>query len=98
MPMGLNAAKAKLQLDLQNALKDAFKATFILGPGDEGENIANRFAQKGAGPMADAILNFVSQAQVVGNHSMLAGIIAPPMTGGPCSGALPFTGTELSLV
>lgn len=98
MPMGLNAAKTKLQMDLQNALKDGYKATFILGAGDNGEEMATKFAQKAAGPMADAILNFVSQAQIVGNHSMLAGIIAPPMVGGPCSGALPFTGTELSLV
>lgn len=98
MPIGLSAAKAKLQMDIQNALKDGFKATFILGDGNDGDMIATKFAQKASGPMADAILSFVQQAQIVGNNSMLATIIAPPMTGGPCSGTLAFTGTELSLM
>lgn len=106
MGMGLNAAKAKLQMDIQKALedafKDAYKATFIYGGGDEGDEIASKFAKKGAqtaaGPMADAILNFVSQAQVVGQNAMVSSIIAPPMTGGPCTGVLAFTGTELSLM
>jgi hypothetical protein len=106
MGMGLNAAKAKLQQDIQKALedafKDAYKATFIYGGGDEGDEIASKFAKKGAqtaaGPMADAILNFVSQAQVVGQNAMVSSIIAPPMVGGPCTGVLAFTGTELSLI
>lgn len=104
--IGLSAAKAKLQLDIQNALNDAFKeaykATFIYGAGDEGEIIATKFAaegsQKAAGPIADAILNFVSQAQITGQNAMVSSIVAPPMTGGPCTGVLSFTGTELSLV
>jgi hypothetical protein len=29
---------------------------------------------------------------------MVSSIIAPPMTGGPCTGVLAFTGTELSLM
>lgn len=106
MGMGLNAAKAKLQQDIQKALedafKDAYKATFIYGGGDEGDEIASKFAKKGAqtaaGPMADAILNFVSQAQITGQNAMVSSIIAPPMTGGPCTGVLAFTGTELSLM
>lgn len=104
--IGLSAAKAKLQLDIQNALNDAFKeaykATFIYGAGDEGEMLATKFAMKGsqkaAGPIADAILNFVSQAQITGQNAMVSSIIAPPMTGGPCTGVLSFTGTELSLI
>lgn len=96
--MGLSAAKAKLQMDIQNALKDGFKATYLLGDGDDGDTMAMKFAQKASGPMADAILSFVQQAQIVGTHSLLATVIAPPMTGGPCSGTLAFTGTELSLV
>jgi hypothetical protein len=106
MGMGLNAAKAKLQQDIQKALNDAFKeaykATFIYGGGDEGDTIATKFADKGAqtaaGPIADAILNFVSQAQITGQNAMVSSIIAPPMTGGPCTGVLAFTGTELSLI
>lgn len=106
MGMGLNAAKAKLKKELETALNDAFKeaykATFIYGGGDEGDSIASKFAKKGAetaaGPIADAILNFVSQAQITGQNAMVSTIIAPPMTGGPCTGVLAFTGTELSLM
>jgi hypothetical protein len=104
--MTLNAAKAKLKKELEAALNDAFKeaykATFIYGGGDEGDSIASKFAKKGAetaaGPIADAILNFVSQAQITGQNAMVSTIIAPPMTGGPCTGVLAFTGTELSLM
>ena len=106
MGMGLNAAKAKLQQDIQKALNDAFKeaykATFIYGGGDEGDFIATKFADKGAqtaaGPIADAILNFVSQAQIVGTNPVVQTIIATPTVGGPCNGVLNFNGTELSLV
>lgn len=106
MGMGLNAAKAKLQQDIQKALNDAFKeaykATFIYGCGDEGDSIATKFADKGAqtaaGPIADAILNFVSQAQIVGTNPVVQTIIATPTVGGPCNGVLNFNGTELSLV
>lgn len=104
--IGLNAAKVKLQLDIQNALnnafKEAYKATFIYGYGDEGEIIATKFAaegsQKAAGPIADAILAFIQQAQIVGVNPTVQTIIATPMTGGPCNGVLAFTGTELSLI
>ena len=106
MGMGLNAAKAKLKEELKAALNDAFKeaykATFIYGGGDEGDSIAAKFAKKGAetaaGPIADAILNFVSQAQITGQNAMVSTIIAPPITGGPCTGVLAFTLTELSLM
>lgn len=106
MGMGLNAAKAKLQQDIQKALNDAFKeaykATFIYGGGDEGDSIAKKFADKGAqtaaGPIADAILNFVSQAQIVGVNPVVQTIIATPTVGGPCNGVLNFNGTELSLI
>ena len=106
MGMGLNAAKAKLQQDIQKALNDAFKeaykATFIYGGGDEGDSIATKFADKGAqtaaGPIADAILAFIQQAQIVGANPVVQTIIATPMVGGPCNGVLSFNGTELSLV
>jgi hypothetical protein len=106
MGMGLNAAKAKLQQDIQKALNDAFKeaykATFIYGGGDEGDTIAKKFADKGAqtaaGPIADAILSFVSQAQIVGVNPVVQTIIATPTVGGPCNGVLNFNGSELSLI
>ena len=98
MGIGLNAAKAKLQLDIMNALEKAYKSTFIYGAGEEGNEIAQKFAQEAAGPMADAILNFISQAQIVGQNPLVSTIVAPPMTGGPCVGMLAFTGTELSLI
>ena len=104
--IGLSAAKAKLQMDIQNALNDAFKeaykATFIYGGGDEGETIATKFADKGAqtaaGPIADAILSFIQQAQIVGVNPLVQTIVATPTVGGPCNGSLSFNGTELSLI
>lgn len=104
--IGLSAAKVKLQLDIQKALNDAFKeaykATFIYGAGDEGEIIATKFAMKGsekaAGPIADAILSFIQQAQIVGINPVVQSIIATPTVGGPCNGFLSFNGSELSLI
>ena len=95
--IGLDAAKTKLQMDVKKALKDGFKATFALGAGDMGDEIAEKFAEKASGPMADAIKSFVAQGKIVGQNAMLASVIAPPMTGGPCSGVLAFNGTELSI-
>lgn len=99
MGIGLSAAKAKLQLDIMNALKDGFKATFLLGDGEDGDIIATKFAQKASGPMSDAIFSFVQQAKIVGSNPMVATIIAPSaVTGGPCNGSLVFNGTELNLI
>lgn len=106
MGMGLSAAKVKLKEELKAALNDAFKeaykATFLYGGGEEGDFIASKFAKKGAeaaaGPIADAILNFVSQAQIVGANPVVQTIIATPTVGGPCNGVLNFNGTELSLI
>lgn len=97
MGMGLNAAKAKLQSDIQQALYDAYKATFIYGGGDEGDNIAMNFAKKGAPAIADAVLNFVTQAQVVGT---INGIVTASCAVGPASGTNVdvLTGSELSLI
>ena len=95
--MGLNAAKVKLQMDIQQALYDAFKATYIYGGGDEGDTIAMNFAKKGAQPIADAVLNFVSQAQVVGT---INGIVTATCPVGPASGTNidVLSGSELSLI
>ena len=97
MAIGLNAAKVKLQADIQQALFDAFKETFILGAGEEGENIAMKFAKKGAQPIADAVYNFVTQAQITGTVN---GIVTGTCGVGPVSGTNidTLTGTELSLI
>ena len=98
MGIGLNAAKAKLQLDIMTALENAYKSTFIYGAGEEGNLMAKKFAQEAAGPMADAILSFISQAQIVGVNPVVQTIIATPTVGGPCNGVLNFNGTELSII
>lgn len=96
MGAGLSIAKIKLQQDIKQALKDGFMATFLMGPADDGEEMANNFADKAAGPIADAILDFVSQAKISGVQSNVATVLCTP-AGGPCSGVLSFNGTELSL-
>lgn len=95
--MGLSAAKTKLQQDIQKALEDAFKATFIMGSGDFGDEIARKFAQKGAKPIADAIDSFIKQAQITGT---INGIVTGTCGVGPVSGSNTdiLSGTELSLV
>ena len=64
--IGLQAAKEKFQLDMQQALYEAFKATFSLCAGDMGDEIARKFAEKGAPKIADAIVSLISQGQIVG--------------------------------
>lgn len=106
MGTGLSVAKVKLELDINNAFKDAleaaFKSTFIYSGGAEGDEIAKKFAQEGAQkaskPIAEAIYNFVSNAKITGQNALVSTIVAPPMTGGPCTGVLAFNGTELSLM
>ena len=97
MGISLIAAKAKLQSDIQQALYDAYKATYIYGGGNEGEEIAMKFAQKGAPAIADAVLNFVTQAKVVGT---INGIVTGAGAMGPITGTNidTLTGTELSLI
>ena len=96
--MSLAAAKIKLQMDIEKALKEAFKSTFIYSGGEEGDELASIFAKKGSGPIADAVYDFVTSASIKGQNAMLASVIAPPgMVGGPCTGALVFNGTELKL-
>ena len=96
--IGLQAAKAALQADVYNALRDAFKATFMLGTGKNGEQLAARFAQKGAPLFADAILKFVQQAQITG--TLPAGVVTGACAVGPVSGSCVTTvsPTDLSLV
>ena len=95
--IGLAAAKAKLLIDVQNALYDGFKKTYLFGAGDDGEEIAMNFAQTAAQPIADAVYNFVTQAQVVGT---VTGIVAAAGAMGPVTGTNidSFTGSELSLI
>jgi hypothetical protein len=97
MSVGLSAAKSKLQADIQKALYDAYKATFILGAGDEGDNIAKKFAMKGAEPIANAVFDFISQAQIVG---VINGVVTGASPVGPVTGTNidSLSGSELSII
>ena len=86
----LSAALPTLQTEIQLALFDAlyngFKQTFTYGPGEVGEEIATKFANKvstsAAPKIASAINNFVMQADITGSP---LGLISPV---GPVSGAV----------
>ena len=95
--IGFPAAKEKFQLDMQKAIYEAFKATFSLGAGDMGDEIARKFAEKGAPKIADAIVSLISQGQIVGT---LNGVVTGACAVGPISGTStnPVTGTELSII
>lgn len=84
--MGLSTQKSIFKQQVTKALEDAFLATFILGNGDEGKNISKRFANKAAGPLVDAIEDFIKSARISGTHALLPSEVVSPM--GPCTGAL----------
>ena len=85
---------------LKDAAKEGFKATYLLGGGDMGdeiaENFAKKFSEKAYGPLADAIQSYVQNAKISGQNALVSSIISTSF-GGPCSGVLTFTGTELSI-
>ena len=103
--IGLNAASKiyvqTLKPQIMDAMQEGLKATFGGINTEMGDAMTLKFAQtiadKLAGPICDAIVNIVSQAQVVGTNPLVSTIIATPTTGGPCSGSLAFNGSELSL-
>lgn len=95
--IGLSAAKTKLEADIHKALKDAFKSTFIFGASDEGDEIAERFAQTGSSAIADAVYDFISQAQITGT---LNGVVTGSCAAGPVAGSstTPVSPSDLSLI
>lgn len=106
MALGLEASKQILVNDLQNAINNAFEAAFktmfIYSAGEEGNYLATKFAKTAAeqasGPIAEAIYKFITNGKIVGQNPTVSTIIAPPMSGGPCTGVLPFIGNELSII
>ena len=84
--MGLSTQKQLFKNDVKQALKDGFKATFLLGDGDYGNDIAEKFAEKASGPLVDAIETFIKSAKITGTHALLPTEVVSPM--GPCSGAI----------
>jgi len=94
--MSLSAAKLTFQQDIQKALYDAFKATFSLGAGEMGDEIAMKFAEKGAPEITDAIYKFLLQASITGT---LPGTIVGTCAVGPVTGTSTAisTGNQLTL-
>ncbi len=62
--MPLSSAYPVLVKDCHDILYDAFKATFIFGSTDYSDIIAEKFASTGGPKLAEAIHNYVTQAQV----------------------------------
>lgn len=54
-----SANKTLLKQDLEKALTDAFKATFLFDAGEDGEDIAKSFGKSAAGPLSDIIDEYV---------------------------------------
>lgn len=101
--IGLQAAKPKLQADLQKLLYDAYLEPLkvddkgIKKTSKRSKEMASTFAQNASGPMADAIMNFITQAMITGT---IQGIVLGTCAVGPVSGSNTdiLSGTELSLV
>ena len=66
IPTGLDsftqANSPLLKQNIENILKEAFKATFLYGAGEDGEDIAKAFAQTAASPLADTIDDYINKA------------------------------------
>lgn len=95
--MSLIAAKNKLESDIEDALYEGFMSTFLVGAGDEGKNMANRFAKKSAPKIADALLEFVTKAEIKGT---ITGVVTATCAVGPVSGTTIDTvvGNELKII
>lgn len=82
----LPTLQTELQMAIMDAMKQGFRATFTYGPGEEGDEIATKFAQKVSTilspKLAQAINNFVMQADITGSP---LGLISPV---GPVTGAV----------
>lgn len=97
MHIGLNAAKIKLETDVEKALYNAFYSIFLVDPGDMGKEQAENFSKTAAKPITEAIYNFISQAQIVGTVN---GVVNGACAVGPVTGSNVdiLTGSELSLI
>lgn len=97
--IGLKAAEPKLQSDLQKLLYDAYLEPMKVDgkTSKQSKAMANTFAQKASGPMAKAIMNFITQAMITGS---IQGIVIGTCAVGPVSGSNTdiLSGTELSLI
>lgn len=62
-PAGLSsfstASKNILKQNLENILIESFKATFLFGEGEDGQDIADAFGKTAAGPLADVIDDYI---------------------------------------
>lgn len=72
---------------IKNALKKAFKSTYLYDDGEDGDEVAEKFANTAADPITDAVVGFVDgciKAQSI--TITVPPTVASPM--GPCSGAI----------
>ena len=82
-----------LKSRIKNALKDAFKSTYLYGAGEDGDEFAEKFADSASGPIASAISGYVKgciQSQIIMVNPTAAGWMSPigPVTGAPASTTL----------
>lgn len=53
------ANKQILKRNLENILTRSFKATFLFGEGEDGQDIADAFGKTAAGPLSDVIDDYI---------------------------------------
>lgn len=79
---------------IKNALKKAFKSTYLYDDGEDGDEVAEKFANTAAGPITDAVVGFVDgciKAQSITIN------VPPTVTSpaGPCTGAIAPTFVQI---
>lgn len=80
------ANKEILRQNLENILTESFKATFLFGVSEDGEEIAEAFGKTAAGPLSTVIDNYVQnyiRSQAI--QLIPKGTLVTPL-GGPVTG------------
>lgn len=82
-----SANKQVMKMRIKNTLKKAFKSTFLYADGEDGDEIAEKFAETASEPLTDTIIDFVEGCI---KAQSLTITIPPTVTSsvGPCTGSI----------
>lgn len=82
-----SANKKIMKMRIKNTLKKAFKSTFLYADGDDGDEVAEKFAETASEPLTNTIVDFVEgciKAQSI--TITVPPTVTSPM--GPCTGVI----------
>lgn len=82
-----NANKQIMKMRIKNTLKKAFKSTFLYADGEDGDEVAEKFAETASEPLTNTIVDFVEGCIKAQSITIT---VPPTVTSpvGPCTGAI----------